>query len=136
MARVRRGLNILNSWEQIGTAVEANAAELQHLTGTHAKLMDTLGKARILTVEQSMLTASKQEASRKLREVLREGEALADVLRTAARAHFGTRSEKLVEFGMQPFRGRRRTTDEKPPVSPSPKPPEAPSSQPASEPEQ
>ncbi|HEV2851345.1 MAG TPA: hypothetical protein VHC97_00925 [Thermoanaerobaculia bacterium] len=120
MARTRQYLNRLNDWEQVGAAQEANAAELPHLEAPRTKLKALLEQARSLSMEQSTLTASKQEISKKLRQVIREGEALAGLLRTGARVHFGTTSEKLVEFGMQPFRGR--TAIRKPSETPNPTP--------------
>ena len=118
MARVRRYLNVTNGWEQSAAAATANAADLPHLEVPVAKLTSRLGDARSLIAEQSALTASKQEATKRLHQILREGEALADLVRTAAREHYGTRSEKLVEFGMQPFRGRNRKKKPQEPESP------------------
>ena len=45
-----------------------------------------------------------------LRTIIVEGERLATVLRRSLKSHYGIRSEKLTEFGIQPFRGRRRPT--------------------------
>jgi hypothetical protein len=130
MAQPRRYLNRLNDWEQVDAAVAANAAELPHLEVPRAKLKGLLEQARSLTVQQSTLTASKQATSKELRKVIRQGEALVDFLRTGVREHFGTTSEKLVEFGVQPFRGRPRATVSQPPETPKPQTPEAPSSTP------
>jgi hypothetical protein len=53
-----------------------------------------------------------------------EGNRIAAFLRAGARQHFGPDSEKLVEFGIQPTRGRRRKKvepeipEEPPPISP------------------
>lgn len=124
MARTPLYLNRLNAWEQVGAAQEANAAELPHLEVPRTKLKALLEQARSLSMEQSTLTASKQEVSKKLRQVIREGEALAGLLRTGARVHFGTTSEKLVEFGLQPFRGR--AVARKPPEPTNPPPPATP----------
>ena len=57
-------------------------------------------------MQQSAFTASKQEASQKLKTFLIEGDRLANVLQLAVKQHYGIRSEKLAEFGLQPFRGR------------------------------
>ena len=124
MARVRRYMNRTNGWEQAISAVAANAADLAHLEGVGAQLQDLLGQARSLSSQQAAATVAKQEATKALQQVLQKGEALVDVLRTAARAHYGNRSEKLVEFGMQPFRGRNRPAETEPPVEPAPEPEE------------
>lgn len=94
MAKVRRYLNRLNGWEQVGTAAAANAAELPHLEMPRTKLSGLLDEARNLYVQQTTLVAQKQEVSKRLRKVIRQGEALADFLRTGAREHFGNDSEK------------------------------------------
>ncbi|HEX7185186.1 MAG TPA: hypothetical protein VF756_25395 [Thermoanaerobaculia bacterium] len=38
---------------------------------------------------------------------LAEGRKLATFLRTGVKQHYGNRSEKLAEFDLQPFRGRK-----------------------------
>jgi hypothetical protein len=115
-------MNRTNGWEQAILAVIANLADLAHLDGTRAQLQDLLEQARILSSQQAAATVAKQEATKALQQVLQKGEALVDVLRTAARAHYGNRSEKLLEFGMQPFRGRKRPAETEPPVEPVPEP--------------
>jgi hypothetical protein len=133
MSRPRRYLNFLNGWEQVNTAVEANAEELANLEGLRIKLQGLLDQARSLTALQAALTASKQEASKQLRQMIRQGEALADVMRTGVREHYGNTSEKLVEFGMQPFRGRARAATRKPPENPPVEIAESPTSTPTPE---
>ena len=133
MSRPKRFLNFLNGWEQVDSAVEAHAAELPHLEGLHVKLQAVLEQARSLNAQHSALTANKQEATKTLQRLIRQGEALVDVLRTAAREQYGNDSEILVEFGVQPFRGRPRAAATKPPENPAPETPEAPSSTPTPE---
>ena len=71
--------------------------------------------------QQGALTASKQEASKEQQTLLTEGQRLANALRAMVKEHYGIRSEKLAEFGLQPFRGR---TKAKPtPETPAPAPP-------------
>ena len=45
-----------------------------------------------------------------------EGQRLATVPKLVVKQHYGIDSEKLAEFGLQPFRGRRRSKIEEPPV--------------------
>jgi hypothetical protein len=108
-------------WLDIATSVAANAADLPHLQAHSAKLAEMLNEARALFAEQAALTASKQEISKRLQRLLDGGEKLATFLRTGVRENYGNRSEKLVEFGLQPFRGVRRKTKEAPP-KPEPTP--------------
>jgi len=120
MARLRRYLNCLNGWEEVGAAVEAHAAQLPHMELVRPELLAMLEEARSLVVQFNAATANKQETYKLLRRVIRSGEAMVDTMRTAARQRFGPDSETLVEFGVQPFRGRSRTP---PPVTPNPESP-------------
>jgi hypothetical protein len=122
MARLRRYLNCLNGWEEVGAAVEAHSAELPHMEMVRPELAGMLEEARELVAKLNALTASKQETYKKLRQLLRSGDALVDVMRTAARQRFGPESEILVEFGVQPFRGRSRSAAAEEPDSPTPTP--------------
>jgi len=133
MSRPRRYLNFLNGWEQVNTAVEANAGDLPQLQAYLPRLQALLEQVRVMSAQQGVLTASKQEVSKTIRKLMRQGERLVDVLRTAAREHYGPDSEKLVEFGMQPFRGRSKAAATKPPDKPAPQTPEAPTSTPTPE---
>jgi hypothetical protein len=133
MARLRRYLNSLNGWEEVEAAVEAYATELPHLEVLRPKLLELLEQARSLTVQLNDHTASKQDTYKKLRQSIRQGQRLVDVMRTAAREHFGPDNEILVKFGVQPFRGRSRTKKTKPPETGNPEKPEAPTSTPTPE---
>ena len=133
MARLRRYLNFLNGWEEVEAAVEAYAAELPHLEMLRPQLQELLEQARSLAVQLSDHTSAKQDTYKKLRQAIRNGQALVDLLRTGARQHFGNDSEILVKFGMKPFRGRPRATATKPPETGNPEGPEAPTSTPTPE---
>ena len=124
MAKLQRYLNALNGWEQVAKAQEANAAEIPHMEAPLAKLRGLLEQARILTGEHHNLTATKQDVGKNLQKTLRRGQKLVDLMRTAAVEHFGADSEKLVEWGVVPFRGKARKAAAKPPEKP---PTEAPS---------
>ncbi|HSG41060.1 MAG TPA: hypothetical protein VLE27_15590, partial [Thermoanaerobaculia bacterium] len=100
----------------LATSLEANTADLQHLEAHRARLAELLNRAQALSSQQAALTASKQEVSKELLGVIAEGRKLATFLRVGVRQHYGTRAEKLVEFGLQPFRGRRRPAAAEPPV--------------------
>ena len=51
---------------------------------------------------------------------LEEASRLATVLRFAIKEHYGVDSEKLVEFGMKPFRGRAKKSKPTLPEAPAP----------------
>ena len=133
MARTRRALNVVTDWDQSASAAEANAAELPHLEAPRVKLQGLATQVRGLLVEQSSLAAAKQDVTRQLEKALRQGQSLADFIRTGAREHFGPTSEKLVEFGMVPFRGRSRKKGSEPTATPSTETPDSPPATPTPE---
>jgi hypothetical protein len=74
--------------------------------------------------QQAALTASKQDASKQFRDLIVEGQRLATGMTRFLQQNYGTRSEKLAEFGLQPFRGRKPRTAKNPvpPTTPTPAP--------------
>ena len=118
MARVPLYMNRVAGWERVTTALEANATDLPHLEAHRVQLEQIHEQFRELGAQQIALAASKQETTREMQELFRVGETLVDFLRTGVRQHYGLRSEKLVEFGLQPIRSRKRTSN--PPEPPGP----------------
>jgi hypothetical protein len=90
------------------TAVAANAAELPFLDTKRLRLHEVVTEVRSLTAEQASLAARKQEVSKRLAELVKEGNSLVAVMDAVVKQHYGNRAEKLAEFGLQPFRGRPR----------------------------
>ena len=107
---------MLGSWRRWVAALVANGADLGHLEVPRTELESLAAQGQGLIQTQSQLTAAKQEASRELREVMVEGQRLVTVLKLAVKQYYGIGSEKLVEFGLQPFRGRKALVKEPPPV--------------------
>ena len=107
---------MLGDWDRWTTAVSANGSQLGHLEVQRAQLESLATQGRDLIRRQSELTAAKQDASKELQKVMAEGQRLVTVLRVTVRQHYGIDSEKLAEFGLAPFRGRRRKAAEPPPV--------------------
>jgi hypothetical protein len=105
----------------------ANGADLVHLEATRARFAEFLAQAEDAANRQGVHTAAKQEASLQLRTALAECERLANILRLGVKQHYGIRSEKLAEFGLQPFRGRKTPDAEEPqPSAPTPPEPQTP----------
>ncbi|HYU35255.1 MAG TPA: hypothetical protein VEW48_24140 [Thermoanaerobaculia bacterium] len=100
-------------------AVAANEPDLPHLEMKRLRLNDVLNEVRSLTTEQASLTARKQEVSKRIAGLMREGNSLVAFIDVGVKQHYGNRAEKLAEFGLQPFRGRPRIQPEpaeEPPV--------------------
>lgn len=109
MAKETTKTGILGGLQRLKVSIDANAAEIPHLEGTRLKLGTLLDRATEIDKQQAALTASRQAASKELYQLLREAQRLATILRLGIKEHFGIRSEKLAEFHLQPFRGRRIT---------------------------
>jgi hypothetical protein len=104
---------------RMSVAMAANAADLPHLEGPRVRLEKVLGDAKGIAQEQAALKASKQESSKRLKELIGEGRRLSTGIVRFLQQHYGNRSEKLAEFGLQPFRGRSpRAAKTPPPTEP------------------
>jgi hypothetical protein len=101
----------VTGWEQQLTAIERNFDELPETEIPRERLQGIVTQIRGYAAEQAALTASKQEASKRIQFLLVQGRKLSTVLRTIVREHYGNRSEKLAEFGMQPLRTRPRNPE-------------------------
>ncbi|HKH45955.1 MAG TPA: hypothetical protein VKM72_14935 [Thermoanaerobaculia bacterium] len=86
-----------------------NIEELPHLKSRLDRLDELLALLRELTAEQARLTAARQEVSKQIAELTDKTQKLMTFLDAAVKQHYGRRSEKLAEFGLQPFRSKLRT---------------------------
>jgi hypothetical protein len=111
---------ILGDLQRLSVSLNANTQELSHLDGSRVKLEGLLARAIDISKQQAALRAGKQEMSRQIRQVTLEGQRLANALRVSIKEHYGPRAEKLVEFGVQPFRGRVRKAKPEDPDFPVP----------------
>jgi len=97
----------LGGLQRLSIALAANSADLKDLEGTRNKLEGLMNQVQDGVKRQAALRAEKQDISRQLKTLFVESDRLANVVRVALKAHYGIRAEKLVEFGLQPFRGRK-----------------------------
>ena len=125
----------IEDWDHLQERLTANAAELAHLEAMRTRLSAVTEQARQIAAAQAAQKAAKQTASQTLKTAIREGDRLANVLRSALKQHYGIRSEKLAEFGLQPFRGRNRTLKAKQPEAKQPQAPEPPATPSHAEPQ-
>jgi hypothetical protein len=96
-------------------ALEMNQAELPFLETQRMQFGTMVGQAEDLFQSQASLSASKQEASQQLAALVTECQRLETVLLFSLKQFYGPRSEKLVEFGIQPFRSRTKPPSPPPP---------------------
>ena len=111
MAKETTYAGMRGDWQNLGVTVSSNP-DLAYLEAQRTRLLDLFNQSGDILQKQGALIAAKQETSKELRSVMTEGQRLANVLRAAIKSHYGIRSEKLAEFGVQPFRGRRKVTPE------------------------
>ena len=109
MFRNKTYLGMLGEWKRMFDVLGENADELSYLEVSKERLGARLAQAEAMLQQQGESKVEKQDASRQLRSVMAEGQRLATVLRLAVKEYYGIDSEKLSEFGLQPFRGRRPT---------------------------
>ncbi|HKH43154.1 MAG TPA: hypothetical protein VKM72_00645 [Thermoanaerobaculia bacterium] len=129
----------LKKGEVMKQSLAIHAEELAHLEKHRLKFDTTYDRVKNLLAQQADLTAKKQEISKELGVLLTDGRQLLSFLSVAVKEHFGKRAEKLVAFGLQPFRSRprvkvigldgkpvkRRLTEEQPTAPPIQEPAES-----------
>jgi hypothetical protein len=110
MRREHTYSGMLGDWRRLLESLDSNTSELAHLEVPRAQLTALLTQALATTQQQAVHTAAKQDLSRQLKAQLADGQRLASLLRATVRVHYGIRAEKLTQFGVQPFRGRRKAS--------------------------
>lgn len=120
MAKETTYAGMLGDLQRLVSALSANGGELTHLEGARTKLERLLAQAQEAANQQAVFTAGKQESTRQLKTLLTEGMRLANALRVMLKEHYGIRSEKLAEYGLQPFRGKARKVKPEEPELPPP----------------
>jgi len=119
--RETRKAGILGDLQSLSVTMEANKELLPDLEPFRLKLTGIVTQFLDVGKQQAALQASKQESSKKLQRLLIEGQSVANLVRTAVKDHFGSREEKLTEFGVKPFRGRKvKATAPTPTAPPAP----------------
>jgi hypothetical protein len=108
-------------WERLLAAVTANQDALPYIAAYKQQLEVEMAGARVAVIRQAASQAEAQQASRDVDGFLARGEDLATRIRAGIKIKYGSRSEKLKEFGLKVFRGRKKVTNLKRPPAASPK---------------
>lgn len=122
--------DVFTDWEQLASSLTTNIDDLPNLEAYRVELLGLLEQVRALTLQQGIHKASFQQASQDLQALITRGKKLATFLRAGIKHRYGNRSEKLVEFRVQPLRSRKRARLEVPEL-PKPAPEPSPSPAPA-----
>ncbi|HEV7507963.1 MAG TPA: hypothetical protein VGS07_23970 [Thermoanaerobaculia bacterium] len=100
-------VGVMGALQKFQGKLEANSADLPHLEVPRAQLRAMLTRFEELSNQQGAMRASKQEASKEIQTLVDTAQQLGSGLRAMVKIHYGRRSEKLTEFDLQPFRGRK-----------------------------
>jgi hypothetical protein len=108
--------NIVTEWEKLLSTVTTNKDDLPNLDGYRQALEAETATAKAANLRQSAAQAAAQQATRDLEASRTRGKDLADQIRFGIKSKYGIRNEKLKEFGLKVFRGRKKkSTSETPP---------------------
>lgn len=128
MAGQRSNAQVIKELRGLSATLALHVSEVPQLEPARASLDELLSQIDELVPQQSFHRSNKQKVSQQLQELILEGAKLATVIRFTLKQHYGNRSEDLVKYGLQPFRGRTR---KKPAEPESPATPEEPTVKPA-----
>ena len=109
MAREPKYGGTFNGWQRLDKKLEAYMADFPHLEAPRLRFRELIGLGLELMAQQTFHIAGKQESTQRLQELIADGRKLATFLRTGVKQHYGNRSEKIVAYGLQPFRSKPRT---------------------------
>jgi hypothetical protein len=110
--------DVMTDWEKLLATVAANKDELLFIDGYKQQLEVEMAGAKTASLRQSASQADSQQASRDLEGFLTRGSDLASRMRTGIKTQYGIRGEKLKEFGLKVFRGRKKAVKPPPVVTP------------------
>jgi hypothetical protein len=122
--------DVIRDWEGLLGAVDDNKEALPNVEPHRVALAQHLVETKALKGRQDSARALRQQATQDLKAMLDKGRGLAIRLRGAVRGDLGHKAERLVQFGVVPFRkhprrpkgedGEPETPQPPGPVSPSP----------------
>lgn len=99
-------------WRTTAASAAANDSDLPQAKLLRVSLDDVIVEVDKIMVEQSAFRASKQLATQRLQTLIDKGDKLTTLLKGVIKQHYGSGNDKLVEFGIQPFRTRPKPTVE------------------------
>ena len=109
-----RFATVMNTGEQLLVSIEANKVDLGHLEEQRSLLAKAVEEAKAASIRQDSFKAQVQQATRDMEKSVADAQELITRLRNGVRTKYGLRSEKLVEFALQPRRKSKTAVKEKP----------------------
>jgi hypothetical protein len=107
MAR-RSYAEFVTDWERLLEAIDANETDLTFLVDLRSQLATVLEGLKASIGQQGDVLSQYRQATRNVESFLGQGHDLSLRLRNGLRMKYGTRAEKLLQFGLQPFRSQDR----------------------------
>jgi hypothetical protein len=120
---------LMSAWGRLLAAVDANREDLLQVEAFRVQLEASLTDLRILHARRATLQREMLVRTQELKVLTAQGRDLAVRIRDGVRSRYGFRSDKLLEFGMQPIperRPRRRHSPPDPVETKAPRNPTAP----------
>jgi hypothetical protein len=111
--------DITDDWQQLLGAYIANAGELQSVEPLSQQLSETLKEVQEYSLQEKASRAERQQFTKKRQETIARGKELASRLRAGIKSVYGAKNEKLIEFGVPPFRRRTRSKEKEPQPAPA-----------------
>jgi hypothetical protein len=108
----------IKNGERLLSTIEANAGELAYLDPQRQRLAAMIEGTKDALYRQGTFKGQSQQATRDMEAFVLEGRELVTRLRNGVRSQYGTKTEKLVEFGLQPRRPRRAKAAKAPETAP------------------
>jgi hypothetical protein len=122
--------DFVTDWEKLLKNVTDTSAELPNMDVYKNALDQLLGSAKDGLALAAARVGIKQQETQDRQTLMKQGKEAASKLRSAIKAHFGLKSERLLQYGIQPIRNRPKknaSVKEKPtpetPASASPSEP-------------
>lgn len=114
MARISRRFPtlavLLKEGNRLVGAVAEEGDDLRDLQVWQERLAQNLARLQDASVQVAALQAQKQTLVQEMLGLQEDSARLMSVLHLGVKNHYGTRSEKLVKFGLQPFRRRKKSS--------------------------
>lgn len=98
--------DIVTDWEKLLKNVTDTSAELPNMDVYKNALDQLLGSAKDGLALAAARVGVKQQETKDRQALMKQGKEAAANLRSAIKAHFGFKSERLLQYGIQPIRSR------------------------------
>ena len=102
MGKKLRDAEAVAEMREIAATLALHGDEVPQLATARTSLDNVLAQIDALSTQRTFHQFNKQNASQQLRTRIEEGSKNTTVVRFTLKQHFGSRSEDLVKFGLQP----------------------------------